>query len=295
VKHVLTLVADALGREELMAAVTALRAAGARPGPMGWLAAGRACDLPFTHPESVSVEGAVREALAASKVDLAVQPAEGRRKRLLLADMESTVIANEMLDELAAFADARERVAEITARAMNGEVDFREALRERVGLLRGLPVTVLLKVRQRIRIDPGAKALVATVRHHDGYAALVSGGFGVFAEPVRERLGFDEQRSNELVVEDGRVTGELGEPILDKDAKRSILDELCRRLELTPEDVVAVGDGANDLPMLRAAGLGVAYRGKPTVQAAAPHRVEHGDLRVLLYFQGYRAADIRSE
>jgi phosphoserine phosphatase len=295
VKHVLTLVAEALGREELMAAVTALRRIGVRPGPMDWLAAGRACDLPFTHPEPAAVAEAVREGLASAPVDLAVQPTEGRRKRLLLADMESTVIANEMLDELADFAGARERVAEITARAMNGELDFRAALRERVGLLRGLPSMVLLKVRQRIRIDPGAKMLVATVRHHDGYAALVSGGFGVFAEPVRERLGFDEQRSNELMVEGGRLTGELGEPILDKDAKLSILEELCGKLELTPAEVAAVGDGANDLPMLRAAGLGVAYRGKPKVQAAAPHRVEHGDLRVLLYFQGYRAVDIRSE
>lgn len=221
-------------------------------------------------------------------VDLVVQPIENRKKKMLLADMDSTMIQQECVDELAAEAGVGERVAAITARAMNGELDFEDALRERVGLLRGLDEKVINKVLEnRITYMPGGRSLVATMKANGVHAALVSGGFTAFTMRVAETLGFDENRANTLLVSDGKLTGEVGIPILGREAKVSALKEVSTHLGLNAEDVMAVGDGANDLGMLGLAGAGVALHAKPIVAAECDIRINHGDLTALLFIQGY--------
>jgi len=234
----------------------------------------------------------VSQELSALNLDLVVQPMENRRKRVLLADMDSTMIEQECIDELADEAGVGGRVAEITARAMNGELEFEEALRERVGLLKGLNLGVIETVlSNRITYMPGGKTLVATMGKNGGYAALVSGGFTVFTGPVAQHLGFDEHRSNTFEMLGGKLTGSVIPPIFGRDAKVEALDEITARLGLLDEDVLAVGDGANDLGMLHRAGLGVALHAKPAVQAQADIRINHGDLTALLFLQGYCASD----
>ena len=231
----------------------------------------------------------VWDGFQAMGIDLAVQPAVGRKKRMLIADMDSTMIQQECIDELADEAGVGAYVAGITARAMNGELEFDAALRARVGLLRGLEEAVITRViRDRITLMPGGPALVATMRGHGGYAALVSGGFTAFTGAIAGVLGFDENRANTLLVEDGRLTGAVAEPILGRAAKVQALEEISARLGISPADAVAVGDGANDLGMLGLAGMGVALHAKPSVQAECAVRVNHGDLSALLYLQGYR-------
>lgn len=221
-------------------------------------------------------------------IDLAVQPAEGRKKRLLIADMDSTMIQQECIDELADEAGVGAYVAGITARAMNGELDFEDALRERVGLLAGLDESVIARViRDRITLMPGGGAVVATMRAQGAYAALVSGGFTAFTGAIAGVLGFDENRANRLLVANGKLTGKVADPILGKAAKVQALQEISARLGITPADAIAVGDGANDLGMLGLAGMGVALHAKPSVQAECDIRVNHGDLTALLYLQGY--------
>lgn len=231
----------------------------------------------------------VWDGFQAMGIDLAVQPAVGRKKRMLIADMDSTMIQQECIDELADEAGVGAYVAGITARAMNGELDFEAALRERVGLLKGLEEAVIARViRDRITLMPGGQALVATMRGNGGYAALVSGGFTAFTGAIAGVLGFDENRANTLLVEGGRLTGTVAEPILGKAAKVHALEEISARLGISPAEAVAVGDGANDLGMLGIAGMGVALHAKPSVQAECQVRVNHGDLTALLYLQGYR-------
>ena len=231
----------------------------------------------------------VWDGFQAMEIDLAVQPAVGRKKRMLIADMDSTMIQQECIDELADEAGVGAYVAGITARAMNGELEFDAALRARVGLLRGLEEAVIARViRDRITLMPGGPALVATMRGHGGYAALVSGGFTAFTGAIAGVLGFDENRANTLLVEGGRLTGAVAEPILGRAAKVQALEEISARLGISPADAVAVGDGANDLGMLGLAGMGVALHAKPSVQAECAVRVNHGDLTALLYLQGYR-------
>ena len=221
-------------------------------------------------------------------IDMVVQPLDGRRKKMLLADMDSTLIQQECIDELAAEAGVGDRVAAITARAMNGEIDFGDALRERVSLLAGLDETIIQQVLEtRITYMPGGKALVATMKANDAYAALVSGGFTAFSAAVATHLGFDEHRANTLLVENGQLTGKVADPILGRDAKVAALHEITARLDLAPSDVIAVGDGANDLGMLGLAGSGVALHAKPVVAAQCDIRINHGDLTALLYLQGY--------
>ena len=234
----------------------------------------------------------VWEDLQALRVDLIVQATAGRKKRLLLADMDSTMIQQECIDELADEAGVGAHVAGITARAMNGELDFEAALRERVGLLKGLPEAVIERVYQdRITFMPGGKALLATMKAHGGYAALVSGGFTAFTARVAEALGFDENRANTLNAENGALDGTVGMPILGKQAKLDALLEITARLGITPDEAMAVGDGANDLAMLNRAGAGVALHAKPSVAAQCDIRVNHGDLTALLFLQGYARAE----
>lgn len=230
--------------------------------------------------------------LQGMSVDLVVQPAEGRKKQLLLADMDSTMIQQECIDELAAEAGVGEYVADITARAMNGELDFDAALTERVGLLKGLNSAVIDTVlATRITPMPGGKALIATMRANGAYAALVSGGFTAFTAKVAADLGFDENRANTLIIEDGALTGQVAQPILGHDAKIAALRDISARLKLDHSQVMAVGDGANDLGMLQLAGAGVALHAKPSVAAQCDIRINHGDLTALLYIQGYARSE----
>ncbi|OUS19716.1 phosphoserine phosphatase SerB [Rhodobacterales bacterium 59_46_T64] len=251
-----------------------------------WLAVGEAAE--FAMQDMPANRWDVWADLQAAGVDLIVQPADGRTKKMLLADMDSTMIQQECIDELADVAGVGERVKEITAKAMNGELDFEGALKERVGLLAGLPESVIAKVIEtRITFMPGGKALLATMKAHGAYCALVSGGFTAFTGHVAATLGFDENRANTLNVEGGTLTGTVGMPILGREAKVQALKEITARLGIGHDDVMAVGDGANDLGMLGIAGSGVALHAKHSVAAECDIRINHGDLTALLYIQGY--------
>ena len=255
-----------------------------------WLAENEAVDLFFER----EVEGfeVLWRGLERMGIDFCVQPVQGRRKSVLLADMDSTMIEQECIDELAAEAGVGERVAGITARAMNGELDFEAALKERVSLLKGLPVSVIGDVlEKRITLMAGGPELVATMRANGAYAALVSGGFTDFTQAIAGRLGFDENRANTLLQEGGKLTGEHGFPVLGKQAKVDALNEIVAAKGLTPKDVIAVGDGANDLGMLHLAGSGVALHAKPVVAAEVSLRLNYADLTGLLYLQGYKKAE----
>ncbi|MBV9827293.1 MAG: phosphoserine phosphatase SerB [Alphaproteobacteria bacterium] len=257
-----------------------------------WLVPGAACDLLLDSIPPAEAELTARRIAGDAPIDIVVQPVAGRRKRLLIADMESTIIQNEMLDELADFVGLRRHVAEITRRAMNGELDFAAALAERVLLLKGLPVSVLDQAATRIRLMPGAAALLATLRRAGVYTALVSGGFTVFAEPLAARLGFNRVVANRLDIANGHISGTVAAPIVTRDTKHDVLAECAAALGVDPDAAIAVGDGANDLPMLLQAGLGVAFHAKPAVAAAARFRLDHADLTGLLYAQGYRHGEI---
>ena len=238
---------------------------------------------------------ALTTGLAGLSVDFAVQPVANRRKRLLIADMDSTIINVECLDELADFAGVKDKVSEITERAMRGELAFEGALRERVGMLTGLDVEALQRCYdQRVRLNPGAEILVRTMARHGARCALVSGGFTFFTRRVAEAAGFHLNRANTLIERDGALTGEVGDPILGKEAKLAALEAETAALGLTPADALAVGDGANDLAMIEAAGLGVAYRAKPIVAARADAKVDHTDLTTLLFFQGYKVQEFHA-
>jgi phosphoserine phosphatase len=294
--HVVTLIANPAQRTP---EALALRAAAALPaaGTMMWLDPGIALDIPFTpagandnRRVAVRVRTALRAILGEAPTDIVVQKAAGRRKRLLLADMDSTMIGQECVDELADHVGRKARVAAITERAMRGEIAFAPALRERVALLAGLPAGVVDEViAKRITLTPGGRTLVHTMRRNGAHTFLVSGGFTAFTARIAALIGFDENRGNRLIIGgDGRLTGAVAEPVLDRDAKLETLMELRGRFGLAAEETLAVGDGANDLLMIEAAGLGVAYRAKAVVADAAVARIDHGDLTALLYAQGYR-------
>jgi phosphoserine phosphatase len=219
-----------------------------------------------------------------------IQQHEGRRKKLLVADMDSTMIGQECIDELADYAGLKSRVAAITERAMRGEIAFAPALRERVALLKGLPAAVVdTVIAERIRLTSGGPTLVATMRANGAHACLVSGGFTAFTSRIAAMIGFDEEHANTLVIDaGGQLTGEVAEPVLGREAKLDTLIALRQRLRLTRGETLAVGDGANDIPMIQAAGLGVAFHGKPAIRETAAACIDHGDLTALLYAQGYR-------
>ncbi len=264
-------------------------------GRADWLAESEAVDLPFEPAaavDPVALTQSLRKILAEAPVDVIVQPIAHRRKRLLMIDMDSTIIEQECIDELADAVGVRDDVAAITERAMRGELDFAESLRARVGLLRGLEVAEALSVvTQRISLTPGALTLVRTMQAQGALTILASGGFTLFTEHVARLVGFDRHLSNELDIEAGRLTGRVREPIFGRDAKRDSLIALRQDHGLAPAATIAAGDGANDLAMIAEAGLGVAFRAKPAVAAAAQARVDHGDLTALLYAQGYRRAE----
>ena len=255
-------------------------------GDANWLSIDEAAE--FVVPTVPDNQWDVWADLQDACVDLVIQPLEGRRKKMLLADMDSTMIREECIDELAAEAGIGARVAEITARAMNGELDFEAALIERVGLLKGLPEAIIAQVLDtRITYMPGGYELVNTMKAQGAYAALVSGGFTAFTARVAAALGFDENRANTLLMDGGKLTGDVGRPILGKAAKVKALEEITAQLKISAADVLAVGDGANDLGMLTRAGTGVALHAKPVVQEQCDVRINHGDLTALLYLQGY--------
>ena len=281
-----TLIAkERLARGDISAAADALAAAGFEFAGDRWIELGIACDLPFEdRPEAAR---AALEGLLPG-VDVVVQPEAGRRKLLLVADMDSTMIGVECIDELADYAGVRDQVAAVTERAMLGELDFEAALEARVALLKGLEEAAIDRCHEeRVRITPGATALVRTMRRGGAYCLLVSGGFTRFADRVAREIGFDAAAANRLDVTDGRLGGTVARPILAADGKRRALVEAAARRGVELEQALAVGDGANDIPMLEAAGLGIAYHAKPAAAAAADARIDHNDLSALLYAQGY--------
>jgi phosphoserine phosphatase len=280
-----TLIAkERLARGDISAACDAL---GGAPG-FSWVEEGRACDLALAGPQGarLALEGLIQG------VDVVVQPEAGRRKRLLVADMDSTMIGQECIDELADYAGRRAEVAAVTERAMRGELAFEAALDARVALLAGLDEAMIdLCHAERVRLTPGARTLVATMRANGAYSLLVSGGFSRFADRVAAQIGFDAAVSNQLHIEGGRLAGTVGRPILGAAGKKQALLEAARARKLPLADTLAVGDGANDIPMIEAAGLGIAYHAKPAAAAAADARIEANDLTALLYAQGYARKD----
>jgi phosphoserine phosphatase len=263
-------------------------------GTVDWLAPGIAMDIPFEADETADdrnkLAADIRAIVGSQPVDVIVQRQEGRRKKLLIADMDSTMIDEECIDELAAYAGFKDRVAAITERAMRGEIEFEPALRERVALLKGLPAAAIDQVMtDRIHLTAGGRTLVATMKANGAYTCVVSGGFTAFTARLAAKIGFDEQRANVLLTDaDGKLTGAVADPVLGREAKLETLVTLRERLRLSARDTLAVGDGANDIPMIEAAGLGVAFHAKPALKAASAAWIDHGDLTALLYAQGYR-------
>ena len=260
-----------------------------------WLNPGAAVDLFFVAVDPAPMTRTLREGLQDAPYDLIVQRKFSRRKKLLVADMDSTMIREECLDELAQFRGVKEEVATLTALAMRGDIDFEAALKKRLRLLAGLSMSTIHEVIKHLTPTPGGRRLVATMRAHGAHTALVSGGFRPFTDAIAARLGFHESRSNHLIVADDVVTGELCEPVLGRKEKRQALVDIGSGLGLSPDMALAVGDGANDLDMLTAAGLGVAFHAKPHVAASSPARVDHADLTALLYAQGYKSDEFRDE
>lgn len=293
-ENVLTLIAgrDAVLSEDMVGAVRqSLKDLGAHAAVPAWLSPAKACDIAFGNLAAEQADAAARHRLGAAPVDVVAQPRDGRRKLLLVADMDSTMVVGETLDELAEYAGIKSRIAAITARAMNGEIGFEAALRERIGLMAGLPETALAETWAKTALMPGARTLVQTMKANGAYAVLVSGGFTYFTTRVRAACGFDVDLGNRFIFEDGKLSG-VAEPILGRETKLATLIGTAGERKIPLALAAAVGDGANDLDMIKAAGLGVAYQAKPVVAAEARVRIDHGDLTALLYAQGYGDAEM---
>ncbi len=290
--YVLSVVARGKEAADPAGAVRAAVAEAGTADEIQWLAPFHAFDIPFLDKPEETL-AAARAVAPEMPLDINVVPAEHRKKKLLVADMDSTIIGCECLDELADMAGLKSLVAPITERAMRGEIGFENALRERVALLKGLDLDALRRVyEERVRLNPGARALVMTMRAHGAHTLLVSGGFTYFTSRVAKDAGFEEQQANVLLDDGVVLTGRVKDPILGREAKLAALERSASEHKITPRDALAVGDGANDLDMIRTSGLGVAYHAKPVVAAAAGARVDHGDLTALLYLQGYRESEI---
>lgn len=290
-EFVVTLIAAPGGELDagIVAEATArLNGLGAETGRPNWLAADRACDLGFDGLSPDQADAAVRLMLDSRPVDVIAQPSEGRRKKLLIADMDSTIVTSETLTDVADAAGKGEIIAEITDRVMRGELDFAASLRERVAMLKGLSETALDSAYHEIEVSPGAEILVRTMVASGATTALVSGGFTYFTSRIAERLGFHINMANEFIIEGGKLTGKVKEPILSRTSKYDALVKLSAENGLSLADTVAVGDGANDLEMIQSAGLGCAYRGKPILRGAARVKLDHADLTGLLFAQGFR-------
>lgn len=268
-----------------------LNALGAETAPPDWLAGEIACDLGFDGLAPDQAEAAARRAAGDAPIDIVAQTVDGRRKKLLIADMDSTIVTSETLTDLAETVGKGTVIAGITDRVMRGELDFAGSLRERVAMLEGLEETALETAYRHIEVSPGAETLVRTMAAHGAYTALVSGGFTYFTSRIAERLGFHTNMANRFVIEDGRLTGKVEEPILERSAKYDALVSLAAERGIPLSETTAIGDGANDLDMIEAAGLGCAYRGKPILREAARAKLDHADLTGLLFAQGYRAAE----
>jgi phosphoserine phosphatase len=282
---VLSLLVDPVQSSLDQRRIDVARKAVGEAGATDWLAPTIACDIPVSDDADL---GRIRAALGDAPIDANLIPDAGRRKRLLIADMDSTVVTTETLDEIAAYAGLKDVIAAITRRSMNGEIDFPTALRQRIAMLKDLSVEALKKTLAATKLTPGARIMVQTMKKQGAYTALISGGFTYFTEEIGGQCGFDEHRSNVLGIADGRLTGVLVGPILDKTAKLDGLKELAAVRGIDMAEAVTVGDGANDMAMLGAAGLGVAFHAKPVVNAEIPVQIRHGDLTALLYLQGYR-------
>ncbi len=295
-ESVLTLVGDPAARDldaELVQAVSeALRGAGATLSAADWLAPRLAVDLPFSGLSSKAAMETARAALGKTPFDLAAQPRKRRHKRLLMADMDSTTIQSETMDDLAAVVGLGDEVAAITKRTMQGELPFEESLRQRVAMLEGQPWQIAHQVVRDVQLSPGARTMVRSLRAQGCYTVLCSGGFTFCTGPVADLCGFHEHHANTLLHVDGKLTGKVAEPILGREAKVERLNILLKQQGISSDEVAAVGDGANDIAMLQAVGLGVAYRGKPAVRAATPYRIDHSDLTALAFFQGLRESDL---
>lgn len=273
--------------------VDALQANGAIIEDVIWLAEDEACDIFFAVLPLKEASDMLEHLLVEVPFDCVVQSAQGRKKKMLISDMDSTMIEQECIDELADFAGIKDKIAAITERAMNGELDFKEALRERVAMLEGLSEDVLQEAyNKHITLMPGGAELVATMKAQGARCILVSGGFTFFTIRVADALGFDVQEANILEVSGGKLTGKVQEPILDKEAKVNALRFHAEECGIRTSEILAIGDGANDLPMLLEAGLGVAYHAKPHVRAQAQAKINTCDLRAILYIQGYNQSEI---
>lgn len=294
--NVLTLIANPaeaiLDDSTVLSVREALDTLHVETAPADWLAAGQAVDLSLGDADTYAVESCVRQTLSDAPIDIIVQKAYRRRKKLLIADMDSTIVIGETLDELAAYAGLKDEIAAITQRAMRGELDFAAALHERVAMLQGLDESYLHKTMAQVELSPGAKTLVSTMRAHGVNTALISGGFSFFTDQVRQQVGFHTSLGNQLQIIDGKLTGKVIPPIIDKDTKLNMLIDTAEQLGLGMSDTMAIGDGANDVPMLSAAGTGVAYHAHPVAREAARARLNHTDLTGALFVQGYRLEEL---
>ncbi len=280
--------AETLDAAIVTEAARALNALDAEVGAVDWLAQDQAADLPFSGPEPATAQAAVRDALGGRPIDIVAQPLRHRRKRLMLSDMDATMVAEETLDEVAAEAGLGERIAAITRRAMAGEMDFPAALMERIRIMSGVEVALFQRVLESATVNPGAEVAIRTMVAYGCHTILVTGGFDLITRPLAERIGFQEFRCNTFEIEGGRLTGRVVEPIFGRDGKAATLIETAAAFGLDATETLAVGDGANDAEMIRAAGLGVAYRGKDVLRQVTTAWLDHADLTGLLFVQGYR-------
>jgi phosphoserine phosphatase len=296
-QYVLTLTSDEklapIKKSHVKAVKEFLLSRGSLSCSVHWLSKHTAVDISFDRiPIKIAIES-IREILYSVPVDVNIQTIEGRRKKVLIADMDSTIIMNESLDELAGFAGLKDQIEPITERAMRGEIDFESALRKRVQLLAGQPEALIKQfLTKTVKITPGASCLVKTMKLNGAVTALISGGFSSITNPIATQLGFDINLGNQLLVREGKLTGDISLPIVNAHTKLDTLIAITKEKNISLNDTIAVGDGANDIPMIEKAGIGVAFRAKPKVKEVAPFSIDHSDLKALLYLQGYHADEI---